>query len=229
MSRFLQSRFVRTGLVNPFVLNLPAESVPSSDELSFVGSNTSTAASVSVSGLVSAGDAIVLFDIAINAGDAPALVTPGGFTNIYSTSSASPGHRIAGCYKIADGTETTLTGMAGDLAAAKIATIFRGSSAIAAIAIGDIAAESTNGNPASQTCNASGGATPLIVFGSYDSGGSVDPRTFSPAADAEIAVFTFFFAKYKIYNSTPQDTTIDMDDEGVANGLASFYMEATLS
>lgn len=225
MSKFLRSPLVVSGLIDSVLESTPAAGGP----LSFVDSATSTASTIDITGLAQSGDLIVFFDRAADTGGAPAQNDPSGFTSIYSASSTSPGHRLSASYKISDGTETVLTGMNGNLGPQKIVLIFRGTSTISVATPSDVAAESTNGNPTGQTCNASGGTEPLIVCAFYCSGGSVDPRTFTPTEDDEVNVSTFSFAKYKIYNTSAADVSVDMDDEGVANGLGSFYINVTLS
>lgn len=91
--------------------------------------------------------------------------------------------------------------------------------------------EATSGNPAAQV-QASGASTvdPLIVFGSYaeSTGAVVNPRTMSPAKDAEIdlSVSSWHFFAWRVINvgGSFADTTIDMDDEGAYNMLASFII-----
>ena len=87
------------------------------------------------------------------------------------------------------------------------------------------AGETTDGNPSAQVVGASSGTPPLIVIGAYGTTGTVDPRTFSTTKDGEITADSFnAYLAYKIYNSSPQDSSIDMDDEGDANILQSCYL-----
>jgi hypothetical protein len=158
-------------------------------------------------------------------------VVPSGFTQIGTTQSLNEADAVT-AYKIALGNEsgTLISGMNGFYVELKLLLQFRGNSPITVAAAQDIAQQITDGNPASQTCNASGGAVPLIVFGTYASiVRPVDPRTFSPAADGEHSITAASggqaVVKYKIYNSSPQDTSIDMDDEGSNNVLQSFFLE----
>jgi len=96
-----------------------------------------------------------------------------------------------------------------------------------------MASEFTSGNPAAQTVNASGGAPPLIVLGCYVAAiNAVNPRTFNPAKDGEIQATAVdgpedLWLAYKIYNSSPADVAIDMDDEGLFNALVSCYIQCT--
>lgn len=80
----------------------------------------------------------------------------------------------------------------------------------------------TTSNPPSRTVAAAGVAEPLIVFGFYHASTSITTRTFSPAEDAEIVYSSLMYMKYKIYNSGPQDTTIDMADYGTNTMMAGY-------
>lgn len=188
---------------------------------------TSTAQTITGPSGIQAGDLLVLLDRATNVIGTPATVVPSGFTSIVNTTSANV--RQIASYKIADGTEASasLTGMNGDVINAKALYVFRGNVAISAVNVSTPNSEATDGNPASQSVTASGGTPPLIVLGCYGSSGAVDPRTFSTTKDGEINPSTALYLAYKIYNVSPADTSIDMDDEGVNNILQSFYIECS--
>jgi hypothetical protein len=201
--------------------------------LSFVDSATSTGASVTGPAGILPGDLLVLFDRAVAAGSGtpPTTVLPSGFTSISNSpgSNAAPNSvRSILSYKIADGSEASasLTGMNGS-SNGKMLAVFRGDAPVSSVSPSTPNAETTDGNPASQNVAASGGVAPLIVVGAYGCGtAAVDPRTFSPAKDAEITssgTGTRYLA-YKIYNSSPADVTVDMDDEGDLNSLQSCFI-----
>jgi len=73
----------------------------------------------------------------------------------------------------------------------------------------------------------------LIVLGCYVAAiNAVNPRTFNPAKDGEIQATAVdgpedLWLAYKIYNSSPADVSIDMDDEGLFNALVSCYIQCT--
>ncbi|HYM98203.1 MAG TPA: hypothetical protein VET25_00545 [Aestuariivirgaceae bacterium] len=101
----------------------------------------------------------------------------------------------------------------------------------------DVGSEvSETGNPAAQTVTASGGVAPLVVLGAYGARGFIDPRTFtvggSPAKDGEVhnepGGFSNIVFAWKIYNASPADVVVDMDDEIEANYLQSFYIEMAI-
>lgn len=93
----------------------------------------------------------------------------------------------------------------------------RKASAISLISSGG---QITTNNPTLQTAAVAGQTVPVFILAMYQASLAVSPRTFSPAEDFEdTSLATNFYIKYKIYNSNPQDTSIDMDDEE-RNGLA---------
>jgi len=99
---------------------------------------------------------------------------------------------------------------------------------VGSVAIQDVAAEATNGNPAAQTCNANSSSLPLVVIGisAYLTGAGAF-STASPAFDAEVTDSARITLGYKVYNSGQADHSIDKDDEGSANYLGSFYVEGS--
>jgi hypothetical protein len=112
---------------------------------------------------------------------------------------------------------------------AKAIAVFRGSTAASSVTVASVNAEVSSGDPAAQTVTASAGTTPLVVIGAYSTiFASVDPRTFAPTKDGEIAVGTAAYLAYKLYNSTPADVSIDMDDEASDNALQSCYLQVSL-
>lgn len=197
--------------------------------LSKVADATSTAETITVPASVQAGDLIVLKDSAVAGVSAPSTVVPSGFTSIVNTSvDTTISIRQIVSYKIADGTEgsSSLTGMNGGSFNNKELIVFRGDVPITTVTPSTPNEEATTGDPASQNAAASGGTAPLIVLAGYGSNGSVTTRSFSPAEDAEITAGLKSYTKYKIYNSGPSDTTVDMGDYGT-NALQSFYLECT--
>ncbi len=172
---------------------------------------------------VIAGDVILLLDFAVSFSSVTKIV-PSGFTEIRDNSTSTT--RQVCSYKIANGTESgsSLSGMAGSLATRKVVVTFRGDIPISVVTPLDVEGQATTGNPTAQTVNASGQPVPLIVIGGYSAGsGTVDPRTFSPAKDGEVNQSGESYIAWKIYNSSPANVSIDMDDEGT-NLLTSFYM-----
>jgi hypothetical protein len=151
---------------------------------------------------------------------------PPGFTAVFTFIDTST-ERFGFWYKIADGSEgTSVTGCSSNSGAANLLYVFRGDIAITAVSPSTPTKQSTTSNPSPQTVTASSGVPPLVVFGIYFASGAVSPRTFtvggSAAKDGEINTGNYWLA-YKIYNSSPADVVVDMDDEG-SNSLGSCYL-----
>lgn len=199
--------------------------------LAFRASSVSDAsANITLPSTVQAGDLIVLVDRTTAGGSAPTKVIPTGFTEIRSDS-ANTGTtfiRVTYSYKIADGSDASavVTGQTSPNTRTKIALVFSGNRPISAVNVGFSDAQITDGDPTAIVVTSGGGAAPLVVFGGY-AGSNVSPRTMSPAKDAEVNSTANHYLAYKIYNTSPADVTVDMDDEGVLNGLAGFYISAS--
>jgi hypothetical protein len=211
------SRFI----INPYAFGVAGLTI------AFQASATSTAATVTGPASIQAGDVLLLGDRARNTVGLPTAVIPTGFTEIASTASDGTTSRTRLSYKIADGSEASasITGMDGTSTDNKVLLVFRPSTPATVLTFADPGQETTDVNPTSQTITASGGAVPLIVGATYGSSAAVDPRSSTPAMDAEVSSSTLFYFGYKIYNSAPSDHTVDMDDEGATNTLQSFYVE----
>jgi hypothetical protein len=187
-----------------------------------------------------AGDLIVVWDTATNApaagGPVPTAATPAGFTNDIDVDNGLDA-RAMFSHKIANGTEggTSVNGMNAVDGEGKITAVFRGDAPLATASILSPAEQITDINPTAQVVTSGSGTPPLIVFGLYGNGfvATVDPRTFSPAKDNEISASILgledIWLAYKIYNlgDTPANVSIDMDDEGAVNELASCYIQCT--
>jgi hypothetical protein len=123
--------------------------------------------------------------------------------------------------------------MSGNQDVRKVLVVFRGNVPIAVATPNTWGHEITANNPVAQSVTASGGTPPLVVFGGYRSNSAaVDPRTFtvggSPAKDGEVAsTSNLSYLAWKIYNSSPADVSVDMDDEGGTNMLQSGYIACT--
>lgn len=213
-----------------FMVNQAPGSPLALSSLSFVTSavvNNAISASDSITAPtgIQAGDLIVFWDLRFETGTANA---PSGFT--IAVSSSVTGMRSAISYKIAAGTEsgTTITGMTGASQSYQvILAVFRGNIPIGSVAVGSTHQEETANAPANQVCAASGGTAPLAVIATYSNAPptAIATRGFSPAEDGEIATgSTHGFLKYKLYNSSPADTTLTQTDNGTFNTLQSCYL-----
>lgn len=197
-------------------------------ELTKIADATSTAATIVGPAAIEAGHLLVLLDRATGKSSTPTTVLPSGFVSI-SNQTLGEARQILS-YKIATGAEASasLTGMTGDFTMGKVLVVFEGDAAIASITPQDVGGQATDGNPASQNVAAGGGAVPLVVLGAYGTFlAAVDPRGFSPAKDGEVSAGSnHLYLAWKIYNASPANVDIDMDDEGGSNILQSCYLEA---
>ena len=188
-------------------------------------SASSTTSTIVIPAAAAIGDLAVLFDYAEGSG-LPTDVVPTNWTGLVTATVDN--FRIRCSRKVLVGGDpgATITGMNGSVGNDKVMLVFRPSSAIATVTPSTWLAEVTLGNPASQAISASGQAVPIIVFGcAAINGGTAAFSTASPAFDAEVAkAQADIIAGYKIYNSGPANHTIDMNDLGDSNGLASGYL-----
>ena len=199
--------------------------------LSFKSSSLSTGETITAPSDIVSGDLIFMLDEALAGKVSPSEVIPTGFTAISSIGgSPSPSNsRQIISYKIADGSEASasITGMLGS-SQNKIIAVFEGDSAIGSVAIQDISEEVTTGNPSSQAITSGGGTPALIVVGCYGSNGAVSPRTWTGGTATEInSADNETWFDYEIFNTSPSNITIDMDDEGSVNFLQGFYAECS--
>ena len=201
--------------------------------LSQVLSATSSASTITAPAGIQAGDLILFMDHGENlAPGAPAAVAPNDFTAI-TDSITDPFGRTTLYYKIANGTEgsSSLTGMSGTDYQQKLICVFRGDVPIKAVTIQNLQSTVTDNNPSSIAITSGSGAVPMIVVGCYFvyNTGAVNPRTFSPAKDGEVANSDDMYIAWKFYDvgETPANVTIDMDDEGFENILIGLYIECS--
>lgn len=199
--------------------------------LSLHHSNTTTTTSIAIPGTVQAGDLIVFLD----SGQSTSAPAPGdtyesGFTAIASAVSGggTGTARVSLSCKIATGAEAdgSITGITGNGSFERSGLlIFRGDAPIASMTAASVNNPgSTDGNPAEQTVTSGSGTPPLVVLAVYRSTAAIDPRGFSPAKDGEINPVTSLYLAYRIYNASPANVAVDMDDEGNSNILMSCYV-----
>ena len=93
------------------------------------------------------------------------------------------------------------------------------------VTVGSTNSQATRSNPSPQTISMSGLTTPVIGLGAFATNGVVSPRTYSLGSPTgEINAGTDTYAAYWIFNSSPGDRSIDMDDEG-RQAMASCYLQ----
>lgn len=201
----------------------------------------STANTISIHSSVQAStDLLVLLQFSTTDGSPPADVTPSGWSHIGTVVEGGAGAdaRISAKYRVAQAGDAgaTVTGMDGTVDR-KIILVYRGDGAISTVTPGSYNGYADEGEPPAQSLNAGSGAAPLVAIAHYvvDNTNAIDPRIFtvggSPAADNEYinGTDTFQYAKDKVYNSSPANISVDMDDEVTTadNGLQSFYLSVT--
>jgi hypothetical protein len=204
-------------------------------------SATSTAnnGTIVAPGSIQAGDLLVLLDKDQNTSGSPADTVPSGFTRIH-TGLQDPGigtieQRVTLSYKIATGAEAgaTLTGINGTATgvAGRILLVFAPSSGtlFTGVTVNDAALQQLNTNPVSETILSGSGTPPLIALAGYvTQSAAISPRTFSPAADGEVTAAQYIYLAYKIYEASPSNITVDMDDEGNMNALSTCYLRLAI-
>jgi hypothetical protein len=202
--------------------------------LTYVTAGTQDDGDIDLPAGLSGTDLIIYAEFAANKGSPPAAATPSGFTQWFTM--AGGVSRIVVSYKIAevaDSSATITAAMSATLAIAQGYFLYRADANISSIVASTPDTEVTAGNPSSQTILASGQGTPLVGIGSYSDGsltGTVNPRTMSPAKDGEIDLTvsaSFSYLARKLYNSSPANIAVDMDDEGSANMLGSGFLRVT--
>ncbi len=179
-------------------------------------------------GTIQAGDLAVYVDMSTSASDPPGAI-PSGFTNeidtLGNTGSATEARGMVSLKKLA-GSEGSVTGSTmGNQN--KVGLVFRPSStSYTVINSLDEASQVVDTNPTAQACDPSAETVAAIVIGIAGvEGGSAAFSTFSPAADGTVATADGdLLVGYKIYNSSPASVSIDMNDLGDPNWLASLYI-----
>lgn len=211
-------------------LRAGANDVAAVTTLTQVDSATSTAATITVPASVVEGDILVLVDMAISLFSSPSKVVPGDFTEVRSEVilASNIGVRLTTSVKLATSSDggTSKTGQDGGFLDNKIMCVYRGDIPVTSITVGATNGQATGGNPSSQTVLSGAGTPPLVVIGAYGCNGTTDPRTMSPAKDGEANSGQCYQA-WKIYNSSPANVSVDMDDEGNQNAIISTFIEAS--
>jgi hypothetical protein len=187
-----------------------------------------------------AGDIVFVIDRLTGTGNIAAFRTPfiGSSANPFTehqTTNAGSATTFMGC-RISSrvltagalGTISNLINNATSTAHRTIAVLFRPSSAITSVTYTSTGGESTTGDPAVQTVSVSSQPQAALAMAVYTGQSAVSPRTsgitMSELVDSGV---TTFYVKYKLYTTGESRTnfTVDMDDEGVANLLQSFYVK----
>lgn len=205
------------------------EAVGGLTSFTFVGSVTSAASTINISGTGrQAGDICLLAQMSRNSGGIPGLTLPTDFVGLQDQTGSNT--RISLSAKKLDGTEGSLTGMDGTSTDRKIAIVLRPNAAFTSFAWNSPNAEINTANPSAQTI-ALAGETALcaIAFGQMceTGGAAVSPRTTSPAMNEITGSDTSHYAHWLLQTlGSYANITYDMDDEGT-NGIQSGYLTFT--
>lgn len=190
--------------------------------ITFHASATSGGDTITVPATVIAGDILVLHEW----GDGnPTGGTPTGWTTIADIGGMSD-ERVVASYKLAVLADAgaSITGLLSGGSSPdefKVMAVFRPDVPAALLTLADVASEVAD-DPSAQVINASGGTPPLVALGFYKGG----TPSMSPTEDGTVTGPDGFPPiKYKIYNSSPADVTVDATSAG-RNCLASCYISA---
>jgi len=201
--------------------------------VAFRSSATSSTNSITIPAGVQTGDVAFLFEFGSSGLDANSMwLSPPGWTTIIGYAAGlteslnsidDTNYYLQIHYKKMTATDASTAVTSVDATSdRKVMLVFSGK--IDDVKIGTINNSGyTGANPASQTVTVSSAATPLIVFGvalDADLSGNGAFSTASPAFDGTIT--SALHVGYKIYNSSPSNHTIDMNDLGT-NWLLSFH------
>lgn len=187
---------------------------------------TSTTHQIVIPAAALPGDFCILGDMGGSVGE-PTDVLPTDFTSLQTEGDGSTTRgRVSGKILVSGDPGSTITGI-NATADAKTMFVFRGSSPFKGFTGSTWNEQITGGNPTGQNVAAAGVKTPVIVFGIAGEAddGTAAFSTASPAFDDTLSpAGTHLIMGYKIYNGGPADHSIDMNDLGNANFLASGYV-----
>lgn len=203
--------------------------------LTFVGSTVQdNTATITPHASAAVGDLAVLFDYTYHGASAPAVGVPSGWTSII-TQSSTPDDiiRAAVSYQVLTGLGS-VTGIDSTQGAGhggnKCMLVFHPDAPITSVVASTWNSQAAIGDPGSQSVNASGIQTPIVVFGVAAAASATLSAfsTASPAFDSVVAnADADMITGYKLYNSGPANHTIDIGDNGFTNWLASGYLRVT--
>lgn len=214
------------------LLSHALRSVPNGSIVEFLASNTSTSATINYPSGIQAGDLIILSDRAdSNSSANPTNVVPSGFTQIITqtvnTGTFGNNSRLTTSYKKADGSESgSITGM-WSTRNYKIILVFRPSQNLN-LTVGSVVYDDRHNSVLGPfTILASGAASPCVVFGHVSNNTSTpQSSTFSPTEDGSVTL-AGNLNRYKIYNFSPQDVTIQTTAAADRAMLVGFYVTFT--
>lgn len=152
----------------------------------------------------------------------PTNVVPSGFTQVCTHTEGvgtnSYGGRSTIAYKIADGTESSLSGMGYYWAIEQ----FRATRAIGSVSVIDSDGRWATGNPAAVTLD-SPGALPALAVGVGQAGGGVLSFTFSVSGETTTNLTNLSGIKHRyiLYGASGNTLSADIGDTGEIQGYSA--------
>ena len=149
--------------------NLRQEKIWPTDGLYIVTQETNTSASITQPSETIAGDLLLFFNWGQNSSSStpPTAVVPSGYSNFYDAAkSVSPGTRLTGYYKVADGTEAgvSVNGMDSTFERIDIYLLRWQGKAITSVSVSDVESDTTFTGTITKTVNVGGVNPPVVVF-----------------------------------------------------------------
>ena len=199
--------------------------------LTFVTSATAQDGDVLLPSGLSETDFIVYIEFTFNKGGSLSVAVPSGFTEWWSFDDTF-GSVLVVSYRILTSSLSSTqlnAAMSPDTSIGQGYFIYRADQIIGSLEASTPSTELTDANPSAQTILAGAASPPLVGFASYSNlstATAVSPRTMTPAKDGEIDVTgsgDTYFAR-KLYNASPANISVDMDDEGDGNALGSGFI-----
>lgn len=182
---------------------------------------------------------VVVMHAAYDSFNTPSSLIPSGWSSCGSSfaTSATLGGRMTCAGRRVKSSDTSTVNFSGSGNSKDFIVGLRFTPPPSAV-IEQINSQVSTGNPTSQTKSVSTETDPLVVLGAYtimrnSSTNLMLTDTFSPSADGDIDVAVSGSTirsrlAYKIYNSSPANVTIDLDDDGeVFHGVTSFVLRKT--
>lgn len=193
--------------------------------LSFISSASTMASNAVTCPACIAGDLLIYIAHTYSLASGLFGGTPSGFTTISQTGNgAGPSASTGGSYKIADGTEGSITYGYTETSRNRQILVFRGDVPISSVTQLYGNSQDATGAPSSMTTTGVSVSPSLVVGSIFDSDTSSVPAftTESPALGGYVTdsgSTAGVRTGYKIYNSSPADHTIAMADLGAYNGI----------
>jgi hypothetical protein len=175
------------------------------------------------------GDAAIFFDFCTRSptNNNVQNVVPVGYTQLQTSTGNTfefePSEfgkcRYTLSYRILDGSEIgTITGMIEDRNEEKFLMVVRGNVPIVSVSTHDYEFLGASSNPAAGTILATTGSLPLIALSQVIKTGTAPAfTTQTPAFATTYNAATRFLAGYTVYNSGPQNHSVDSDGAGISD------------